>query len=482
MTSAGPTRIAAYLALLFVFLFASVLVSAGSPPTPFVQRRWFYAEKDGTNVKQIIGDIKKAFIAMAVVPPPNTTSIFDEIKSQGGSNAALLVAIAIHENGGRLFGIAPDKGYCTFQITAQPYYKSDTVDAAMKATKLMSFSAPNSNGHYSNADRERYLAALNTSTKICTEAGVNILAAKQQYARGKADPWTWAICAYGGQWGKGNFSFPYIEGYFNNGGTYASSGNKCPASEEVRILMKMIEQAGFGGDLSGLDIKAVPKEDDPTKSGYGDPEVYINGQKLTDILSGCADPTRSIAGAIAKAAKAYQAAAIVRVKDVSNQRLKADLANPMKNLHNKISSERCLDRHFTFLETIRDLLNGLKGLITSIVNYLKSLLNKVCQFVATTLNNALASVCLPLPKLSLSASFTSLSTSSKGCNGLSLANIVAMKAGTVSGSTSPTDYDRASTGMTWPLGLKGLGNGLFELPILRSTGTSSSTTTNTTTE
>jgi hypothetical protein len=133
--------------------------------------------------------------------------------------------------------------------------------------------------------------------------------------------------------------------------------------------------------------------------------------------------------------QAHDAAAQVRVADTWNQQLSADRSNPTKNLHNKISSERCLDRHFTFLETIRDLLNGLKGLITSIVNYLKSLLNQVCQFVATTINNVLSSVCIPVPKLSLSLSLSSLSASSKSCDGLSLSNVLKIDSNT-SGSSS----------------------------------------------
>jgi hypothetical protein len=99
------------------------------------------------------------------------------------------------------------------------------------------------------------------------------------------------------------------------------------------------------------------------------------------------------------------------------------------------SSAGCILKIKGYFDVLAGILSGTLSLVaTAILNALYAVLNMVCKYIVTSINNLLASVCLPIPNLSLSMSLPSLKIQS--CDGISLQNLISVKGTTLGGGGS----------------------------------------------
>jgi hypothetical protein len=99
------------------------------------------------------------------------------------------------------------------------------------------------------------------------------------------------------------------------------------------------------------------------------------------------------------------------------------------------SSSGCIIKIMGYLDVIQKVLSGALSLIaTAVLGLVTWLIGYVCKYVVTTINNLLASICLPIPNLSLSMSLPSLQ--SKSCDGISLLNVISVKGSSLGGGGS----------------------------------------------
>ena len=408
---------AAVLGLLIPALFHVVDASSGLPSA-----QPFWAQQGAEQEQRVKDDLNKRINAVHGTSPRTLYQAINDAAPDAKTRDVLL-AIAIHESDGvywRFRDVKTDNAYCAFQITPDKNGgANDTVDNAM------AYESNSGHGHvysgrtggaYPPAQRADYEQLLLADPDVCARAGYATL--KQKAGNGDvASPA--ALCHYGGQ--------PLI-GKTLDGRSSGDMGGHCTASIELTVIIALLE---------GKTVEYV-RHDNPDNENYSDVTIKVDGQELPWVLT-CMDPSRSLARALANAAKAYQGAALVNARGTWKSSIDAQNNNPTPNPYGDVKKTQCISLINNFFNTIQKFLSDGLGIQQMIISLINNLVNQACQYVANAINSALASVCIPIPKLSLSLSLPSNST--KSCDGLSLLSVVSASANgaaSTSGTSSST--------------------------------------------